>query len=132
MEKTRIIQFHEGVDASGSVIWRTRYNKNESVNLKNYAGKNDEICSLQLFYVPKGTIIKLYDSPQASTNDDYTVITVLNEVDEFLIGTLEQSGILKKSIRKGDEWVEVGVVKMTYYNDNGLNGKVSHINVNWK
>ena len=122
------IFFYEGNDATQSVVLRNFINNNISKNLKKDKNSdNDEIRSIKLFNVPKGTVIKVYDSPNASVHDDYTVITVIRKTSEFVIGTLEQSGKLAKLI-DGD-FIEI--VNMTYFNDNGLDGKVSHVYVKW-
>lgn len=45
-------------------------------NLKDFSGKNDEARSLELINVNPGTIIRVFDSPNGSKNDDWTEIYV--------------------------------------------------------
>ncbi|WGV98279.1 hypothetical protein QF117_05320 [Vibrio sp. YMD68] len=91
----------------------------ETVNFKkdDYGCDNDEARSLTLRDVPEGTSIRIYDDPKLSTNDDYIVIKVKEDIfTDYIIGSFEQS--------YSDESVSV-----TYYEDNGLNGKVSSVRI---
>ena len=75
---------------------------------------NDEARSIVLHDIPAGRVIRLYDSPSGSTDDDWVRIRVLQPVTEYVIPTFEQS-------------FEDASVHVTYYPDNGLDGKVSRL-----
>ncbi|MBE3654579.1 hypothetical protein [Vibrio navarrensis] len=78
---------------------------------------NDEARSLIIRDAPAGTIIKIYDDPKMSSNDDYLTINVIQDIiEDKVIGTFEESF--------SDESVEV-----IYHEDNGLNGKVSAVRI---
>jgi len=72
------IWFFEGNGATQGVLGSVS-DAPATYNLKRDSYKpipNDEARSLILNHVRAGAIIRLYDSPDMSTGDDYTVITV--------------------------------------------------------
>lgn len=77
---------------------------------------NDEARSLRLFEVPAGRVIRLFDDPGGSTQDDWVEIAVKRAVDEKLIETFERS-------------FEDDDVRVEYHRNNGLDGKVSRLQV---
>ncbi|MFN7963792.1 MAG: hypothetical protein U0002_21190 [Thermoanaerobaculia bacterium] len=77
---------------------------------------NDTARSCILMDVGKGTVITVYDSPDAKTNDDYTTITALENIVELVISTFEQS-------------FSNSQVVVTWTKNNGLDGKVSYIKI---
>ncbi len=93
---------------------------NQNINLKSRRGwKNDDIRSVRIFNAKNGTIIRLYDSPSGSTNDDYTIVQVKQNI-------LSTSGILIPTVEHD---FENSYIKVDHYHDNGLNGKVSRIEI---
>ena len=82
--------------------------------------QNDEARSAVINSANAGTIISFYDSPERATNDDYVVITVLEDIvypNTVLIPSFELSGSPDPR------------VSMTFYSNNGLDGKVSNMEV---
>jgi hypothetical protein len=91
---------------------------NSGTDLKNSGSPvpNDEARSCILMDVTRGTVISVYDSPSASTSDDYTTITALDNISQLVLSTFEQS-------------FSNSQVAVTYNKDNGLDGKVSYVKV---
>ncbi|MCC2525571.1 hypothetical protein [Vibrio coralliilyticus] len=114
-------EFHEGVQGSQNTVCNLSVlpGNVESINFKNdsYGCDNDEAKSLTLRDVPEGTLIKVYDSPKLATDDDYIVITVLQNIyEDYNVGSFEQT-------------YEDETVKVVYHEDNGLAGKVSAVRI---
>lgn len=86
----------------------------------DFAGRvspNDEARSLKLSEVAPFTIITVYDSPDAAADDDYTTIKVKQTTPkDLVVGTFENS-------------FENQYVKVEHSHDNGLDGKVSSIQI---
>jgi hypothetical protein len=103
---------------SGAYLGMVSTSTSASWDLKdsNPPVKNDQARSVTLENVSKGTVITVYDDPNGSTSDDYAVITATANIDSACISTFEQS-------------VTTSTYTMTYYKDNGLDGKVSRIQV---
>ncbi|WP_052704080.1 hypothetical protein [Vibrio nigripulchritudo] len=79
---------------------------------------NDEARSVKLVNIKSPVTITVYDSPDKSKDDDWTRIEVTEAFEgEVVVRTFEESG-------KPHQAVEV-----SYYSDNGLDGKVSYIEV---
>lgn len=87
-------------------------------NIKNMSGcHNDDAKSLRIVAAPAGTVITVYDSPSGSQSDDYTVITVTNNiVHPLVVANLESNA-------------STSHVTVRHHHHNGLNGKVSSIRV---
>ncbi|MDY6855866.1 MAG: hypothetical protein SWO11_14390 [Thermodesulfobacteriota bacterium] len=82
-------------------------------------GHNDDARSVAFFAVRGGRIITLYDSPHVSTDDDYCIIAVNDTIPANQpcgIPTFEKTASYDN-------------VQVTYYKDNGLDGKVSYAKV---
>ena len=78
---------------------------------------NDEARSAKLTWVKPGTTIKVYDDPGGDPDeDDWTEIKVKRLFKSKTIGTFEDS-------------YENDYVKVTWHEDNGLDGKVSHMKI---
>lgn len=77
---------------------------------------NDEARSLLFRKLKPGTIIRLYDDPAGNTGDDWVEILVKQEVEGYCIVSLENS-------------FEDIVIKVTFSQANGLDGKVSLMTV---
>jgi hypothetical protein len=87
-----------------------------AVNFQNdgFGCDNDEARSLVLHDVPAGRVIRVYDSPGGSTEDDWTTITVKRSITRRVIGTFQQD-------------VNDSQVQVVYHRNNGLDGKVSRL-----
>ena len=113
------ILLYEGNGATQDIVCvfpATHSTSTKKVNFKKSSNcDNDEARSAELSQVPAGTKITVYDSPDMKTNDDYTVITVLNDIfDSVIIYSFERT--------YSDYHVRV-----SYHRVNGLDGKVSSI-----
>merc|ERR1712110_1278537 len=86
---------------------------------------NDEVRSGILIVAEYGTVITLYDSPDGSKDDDYTVIKVKTSASDF--GT---NGLRIDSFEQSQTYsLGNGTVEMTYHSDNGLDGKISRVEI---
>lgn len=77
---------------------------------------NDEARSAVLFNINAGTVIRLYDSPDGSRDDDWTELVAESDVAEVRIDTFE----------KTRRW---GAVNAIHRANNGLDGKLSRVEV---
>lgn len=112
--QTGSLVFYEGNNA-------TQKNIAVELDYPNYTTRiipNDEARSLLLVGVRAGAVITLYDSKSWSTGDDYCVIRV-----KRLIGNRCVIGSFERSYEDDD-------VQVTYYRNNGLDGKVSSMKIN--
>ena len=83
------------------------------------APANDETRSLKISGMFAGRLITFYDNPSAQTDDDWIEILVKKAIpptDFYQINSYQKS-------------FEDEYVKVTYHEHNGLDGKVSYINV---
>lgn len=74
--------------------------------------ENDEARSVEIYNLPVGAAITLYDSPKRSRGDDYTIIRILKATPYHCIGSI------------GSSWND-GVVDVQHFHKNGIAGKVS-------
>ncbi|PSL44184.1 hypothetical protein CLV51_10649 [Chitinophaga niastensis] len=108
-----IIAFYEGNNATQNIVQ----------TVEDYPGQdfrpvqNDEIRSAKIYDVRPGCEIRVYDSPDGATNDDFCIVNVKRPIPEYVIGTFERT--------YEDEFVRV-----TFIRNNGLDGKISRIRVN--
>ncbi|EMQ2878856.1 hypothetical protein V9N52_004196 [Vibrio navarrensis] len=112
------LKFYEGKYATQDLVCSI-VAKNETINFKKdtYNCENDEASSLVLSQIPFGTVITIYDDPNSSTNDDYTVITVEEDiVENYTVGDFEMNDFN-------------GNVSVEYFRKNGLKGKVSSVKI---
>jgi hypothetical protein len=98
--------FAETSDSKGQVINTKRRKR----------WKNDFYRSLKLINVRQGAKIYVYDSPGGNRNDDWTLITVRNQVPAIRINSFERNRDDKD-------------VKVTYHARSRLDGKVSRIEI---
>ncbi len=110
------IHFYSGNNATGTNFYTINDTAGQSINLKSMSGKNDVARSLKLVNAITGVVIKVYDSPDASTSDDWAEIEVLKQVPDCVVGTFE------RTYTDPD-----GVYRQTFHRNNGLDGKVSHV-----
>lgn len=108
-----IIAFYEGNNATQNIVQ----------TVEDYPGQdfkptqNDEIRSAKLYGVRPGAEIRVFDSPNGATNDDFCIVNVKRQVPEYVVDTFERS--------YEDEYVRV-----TFIRNNGLDGKISRIRIN--
>ena len=115
------IEFYEKNNAGGKRVGTLSDTIDKSMNLKKQSGwDNDKIRSIRLNDVAQGTKIRLYDDPAGSEKDDWTEITVTASKANATISHLELGG--------GSISYQTGY-NLTWHKHNGLNGKVSHIQV---
>lgn len=108
-----IIVFYEGNNGTQNIVQTV-----EDTPGQNFRPvKNDEIRSCKLYGVRAGCEMTLYDSPDGSTSDDFTIINVKRVSPEYTVGTFERS--------YEDEYVVVAFIR-----NNGIDGKVSRIKIN--
>ncbi len=77
---------------------------------------NDDARSVTLLNVRKGAIIRVYDNPEGKEDDDYAEIVVKKEVQSYCVKSFENT-------------YEDDTVKVTFHKNNGLDGKVSRVEV---
>ncbi len=108
--------FHADNGGHGDLLGKYYDDKNRKMNLKNCCMKNDEIRSMKFFNVVPGTVVKVYDSPDASTSDDYCEIKIKKLKSEIIVSTFEKD--------YSDDYISVD-----FHHHNGLDGKISYINI---
>lgn len=107
-----IIVFYEGNNGTQNIVQTV-----EDIPGQNFRPvQNDEIRSLKLYGVRAGCVIKVYDSPDGSTNDDFCIIEVKKVSPEYTVNTFERS-------------YEDDTVVVAFIRNNGLDGKVSRIRI---
>jgi len=107
----------EGNNCTQDVVGELTDRMGQSTNLKQTSGfANDEARSVLLLNVRARTVLRAYDSPDGDKSDDWAEVTVKETVDEYCIASFEQT-------------YEDAVVKAVLHHKNGLDGKVSRIEV---
>ncbi|MCY0990374.1 hypothetical protein OV203_24755 [Nannocystis sp. ILAH1] len=107
-----IIVFYEGNNATQNIVQTVEDTPGQDFR----PIRNDEIRSLKLYGARAGAVIQLYDDPNGSTSDDFTIIHVKRIVPEYVVGTFERS-------------YEDDTVIVNFIRNNGLDGKVSRIRI---
>lgn len=111
------IRFMEGNNGTQNQKGECSDAPGTKINFKKTKGfTNDDARSVILFDVRAGAVIRIYDDPDGKTSDDYMEIKVKKQVQKYTINTFEQD--------INDETVEA-----TYHRNNGLDGKVSRVEV---
>jgi len=107
---------YEGNYCTQDIICRITFSSEKTfISLKDTTlCGGDEIRSVSLSGFRQGQYIYFYDSPTGNPTDDYCKIYVKSHLSNYKIGTLEHS--------YSDSYVEV-----TFHHVNGLDGKVSAI-----
>lgn len=111
------IDLFEGRNASQDRVCQLRLSNGQytSVNFKKTRRcDNDEAKSAVLNNMPRGRIIRLFDSPGAKTNDDWIEIRTNRSFQRAVVPTFESD------MTNAD-------LTVRYHRDNGLNGKVSRL-----
>ncbi|MEM1178425.1 MAG: M12 family metallopeptidase, partial [Acidobacteriota bacterium] len=100
----------ERVCAFGAIAQTVKFKQD------GFTCENDEARSVRLNHVPPGVSLVLYDDPDCHQNDDWTVIRSLDSVTNFIVPSFESA-------------LTTGDVKVTPHPNNGLDGKVSCVQV---
>ncbi len=108
-----IIAFYEGNNATGEMIQAVEDTPGQDFR----PIKDNAIRSLKLYNSRPGTEIRLFDSPDGATNDDFCIVNVKRVSPEYIVGSFERS--------YEDEYVRV-----TFIRNNGLDGQISRIRIN--
>lgn len=108
-----IIVFFEGNNGTQNIVQTIEDNPGQ--NFKPV--QNDTIRSAKIYSVRPGCEIRVFDSDNGGTDDDFCIVNVKRVVPEYVIDTFERS--------YEDEYVRV-----TFIRNNGLDGRVSRIKVN--
>jgi hypothetical protein len=114
------VTFWEGNDGSQDG-WPLSTELGQNYDLKNSGSPvpNDEARSCTIVDAEAGTVINVYDSPSASRDDDWAQIKVNSKITSpVVVNTFEDSTTYGS-----------GAVTVTYTKDNGLDGKVSYIEI---
>ncbi|MBC9909394.1 hypothetical protein [Chitinophaga varians] len=107
-----IIVFYEGNNGTENIVQTVEDTPGQDFK----PVKNDEIRSMKLYGVRQGCEITVYDSPDAATNDDFTIVNVKKISPEYTVGTFEKS-------------YDDDTVTVSFINNNGLDGKISRIKI---
>lgn len=107
---------YEGNNVSQDVVCGIPAAPSRTLQFKVNGCENDEARSGRLENVPAGTEFHLYDSPSGSTSDDYAVLKTKRGVARVDIPSFEKS-------------VETDEYQLTFHRYNGLDGKISRVEV---
>merc|ERR1712215_171773 len=120
---TGIITLYEGNNGSQNQVCTLSWTGDAEWNFQHLDDcENDEARSGIILMAASGTTISLYDSPSGSKDDDYTVIKIKGEVTSPVeLGTFEKSRTI--DLPTG------GTIEVTFHHHNGLDGKVSRMEV---
>ncbi len=111
------LRFFENNGCTGNQKGECTDDPGQRINFKTRSGfTNDDARSLQLLDVRAGAVIRVYDSADGKRSDDWCEIQVKRQVSEYRVDTFERS-------EDGD------VVKVQYHRNNGLDGKVSRVEI---
>jgi len=111
--------FFEGNGATQEIVgslprYDAKYDDSRfDINAKDVSWfDNDEARSVLVQNAKAGDTLRVYDSPKASTSDDWTEISIKRDLSYMVIATFEQS-------------YENDLYKISFHRHNGLDGKVS-------
>jgi hypothetical protein len=114
------VSLYEGNAGKQDNVCNVPTGADESIDFTNNTDfrfcDNDEARSLRLFEVPAGRVLRFYDDPGGSSQDDWTEITVKRNLKDKLIGSFERT-------------FEDADVRVQYHRNNGLDGKVSRLQI---
>ena len=109
------IIFFKERNAQGTVLGRMDDAPAQNFNfLRGGPVPDDQASSLRLMNVRAGAIIKLFDHPRGSLTADWCQIEVIKSAPGYVVSSFEQ--------KYADEFVRV-----TLFHKNGLDGRVSRI-----
>lgn len=114
--KISCISFYEGNNAEQDLVCTLNYTNNDVSDFNQNICTNDEARSTLVCNAIIGTVIKIYDDPNRSTEDDWTEIRIRADIDKIAINSFEKS-------------YENEEVRVIYHKNNGLDGKVSSFEI---
>jgi hypothetical protein len=118
--------FYEGNGCSQDIVFTYNSYVQAKDNCKKHGackGDNDEARSLRILKSAKrGTQIRLFDDPNGKTDDDYAIINILNP------RRFEENGRCVRTFEEELDNAREGIT-LDYIRKNGLDGKVSRVQV---
>lgn len=88
--------------------------------------QNDQVRSMQLRYVPIGTKVRVCDNSSCESNDDKVFVEVLELRNEICVPSFESG------VPRNGAWADTGTYRIKAERwKNGIDGKISMIQVNW-
>jgi len=118
-----LLAFYEGDNASQDVLCRIPFRYGTTVNFQtdNLGCENDEARSVRVDFLPPGASFTIHDSPSCSWSDDVSAVTVTDPDAYNARFTVPRFDFT------GGTWQ----YNITYHRDNGIQGKVSCIRMNY-
>ena len=108
---------YEGGGGSQNLVCSVEVGRNQRIDFTRHSQcDNDEARSLRLYDVPAGRALLLFDSPSGSREDDWIAIRTKRPILDKRISSFERS-------------FEDDDVAVTFFRNNGLNGKVSRLEI---
>ena len=111
------LRFFDSANGTGDNCGSISADKEIKVNFKNSGNgfTNDEARSVRCWFVVPGTTFFVFDNPSGKKNDDWAEITIKRWGD-FVVNTFERDF-------ENDDY------RIDYHKDNGLNGKISRLEI---
>ncbi|EJM55367.1 fibronectin type III domain-containing protein [Pseudomonas sp. GM48] len=114
--------FYEGsnADPARDAVCVLPTGQDQTLKLPTQGCENDEIQSLALRGIAKGTRLTVYDNGDGNQQDDYSIIDVTLDIPlnaKLVIGSFEQTS-------NSNLWYSI-----RHIHNNGLNGKISRIKI---
>ena len=109
--------FYQGNHTTQDLLCAVNATEKQELNFHSFKCQNDEARSVKLKNIPAGTRIMVFDSPNGSMSDDYTIIDVIKQTPYFY------------EIPSFENNIENDVIKLEHFPVNGLDGNVSHVKV---
>lgn len=104
-------EWTEGLGACVTLIKKGEY------DMRSDSYFNDSVMGCEINRADVGTVISVYDSPSADTDDDYAVITIKKTLTHpILIHSFETD-------------LDTEFLSLRYHHYNGLDGKISRVDV---
>ncbi len=111
------VDLHEGNNATQNLVCSITIGQPRNYRFPNHSEcDNDEARSATLYSVRAGQVIRLFDHPGGSREDDWTEITIKRNTKKVVVPTFERS-------------FEDQYIRVVYHRENGLDGKVSRLEV---
>ena len=112
-----VLDFYEGNNGTQNLVCSVRVVDGHVDNLQNGSTcANDETRSVVLWNVPANRVVRLYDSPSGHTDDDWFVFRTKRHVKHKVINSFQHN-------------IDDDDIEALYYRNNGLDGKVSRIEI---
>ena len=114
-----LIDLFEGNNGSQNRVCSVAIQQGKKMNFKGSSSggcTNDEARSLVFHRAPVGTLVRLYDHPDGKREDDWSEIEVVSQEPFFTVSSFQKQ-------------VEDGPYKLRYFRNNGLDGKVSRLEI---